>query len=978
MRSIRVMRLGCIVCLFILAFSHIGRSADTLGQKQWVDSVYFQMSLDQKIGQLMMVRAYSKSDNADVKKITELIENYHIGGICFFQGSPVRQVELINEYQKKSKVPLLISIDGEWGAGMRFPNNTISFPRQLTLGAIQDNTLIYEMGQEIARQCKKMGVHVNFAPVVDINSNPDNPVINDRSFGEDKYNVAAKAYAYMQGMQDENIISCAKHFPGHGDTGTDSHYSLPVITHNEARLRSVELFPFHALSNQGLASIMVGHLNIKAWMDDELKPTSLSKKITTDILKKEIGFEGLVFTDALDMAGVTNSYEPGIIELEAFKAGTDILLIPLDVKKAVDHIRSALNDGTISLQRLEESVKKILAAKYASGLSKAQELNTDKVLEFLNRNEALALKTRLIEKAITLVNDEQNLLPIGINETKNVLAISLGAETGNAFEFRMTSMGVINHLTFGKKILPEEKAAVLAEAKKFKKIIITLHDMSKSAKTNFGIDSSQLDLIHDLNLQSKVILCVMGSPYALKNFENISTLVEVYEDDDLFRDALAQALLGVSAMEGRLPVQASAKYYYNAGISKSGNGRMGYSIPERVGMSAAELAKIDLIAGKIISSSAAPGCQVIIAKDGRIVWDGAYGYTDYDRKTRVTSKTIYDVASLTKILATTLLVMDLQEKGVMNVNSPFDNYLPRLDTCNKSGIILKDAMSHVARLQPWIPFYESTLIKSGKQTYADTNIYTKTFSPQFSIPVAKRMFMREDYRDTIWSKILSSPLSPTDAYKYSDLGFIMLYKSIEIITGKRYENLVQDRIYEKLGLQRTLYKPIEKFPLEEIAPSERDDYWRHQVVHGTVHDMGAAMLGGVCGHAGLFSTAEEVAIIMQMLLNGGVYGGQRIFSEKTIAQFTHRHPKSTRRGLGFDMKELDPSKVMNMSTLASDRAFGHTGFTGTSTFADPVNNTVIVFLSNRTFPLSTNNKLAREDYRPRIQDIIYKAIKFHT
>ncbi len=372
-----------------------------------------------------MVRAYSKSDNADVEAVKAEILKNKVGGICFFQGSPKRQAELTNIYQSLAKTPLLISIDGEWGLGMRFPEGAISFPRQLTLGAIQDNSLIEEFGFEVATELKRLGIHVNFAPVVDVNNNSKNPVINDRSFGEDKFNVSAKALAYMNGMQQNGILACAKHFPGHGDTETDSHFDLPTIHHDRARLENIEFFPFRTLSNSGLASMMVAHLNLPAIDDRSNRPTTLSKFAITDILRQDFGFQGLIFTDALEMKALTKHFPAGIAEAEAFMAGNDVLLLSENVDAAINKIKQYLNEGKITIEMVNASVKRILQAKYKAGLNNRTFINTEKVIEEVNSNRAYALKSKLIEKSITLVTDNKDLVPISVIQGERIASLSI-------------------------------------------------------------------------------------------------------------------------------------------------------------------------------------------------------------------------------------------------------------------------------------------------------------------------------------------------------------------------------------------------------------------------------------------------------------------------------------------------------------------------------------------------------------------------
>lgn len=953
-------------------FQHI--SAQNLSKSEWVDSIMSSMTLDEKLGQLFTIRAYSKADNADVEEVKKTLQRFHIGGICFFQGSPKRQVELTNTYQSLSKIPLLISIDGEWGLGMRFPEGAISFPKQLTLGAIQDNSIIEEMGEEIAYQMKSMGIHVNFAPVVDVNNNIRNPVINDRSFGEDKYNVAAKALAYMNGMQHNGLLACAKHFPGHGDTDIDSHSDLPVIKHSRQRLENVEFMPFRTLADQGISSMMVAHLHMPQIDDRPNRPTTLSRFAIQDILRQDFGFQGLIFTDALEMKALSKNFPSGLAEAEALVAGNDVLLLSEDIEAAFKKIKEYLVDGKLSLQRIEESVRRILYAKYDVGLANYQPSDPETVLRIVNSNKSFALKSRLVEKAITLASDEKDLIPLEVKSSEKLACLSIGSARQTPFQNRLDSYADFDHYNTTTDINSGISSTLLQELESYDKIIVSIHDMSKSYGRNFGIAASALNLIKELNQKKEVILVLFGSPYALKNFNDFETVIVAYEDDDVFQDLTAQSLFGAVGLEGKLPVSSSERFYANLGITRPPIQKLGYSIPERVGLNSETLEEINILANELISDKSAPGCQVLVAKDGKIVWEKSYGHMTYGFQQEVSTETVYDLASMTKILATTLAVMKLQETGKLSLFSPIDNYIANLDTTNKSGMKLYDMMAHVAGLYPWIPFYTETQIKEKRKMIPSPAYYRSALNEDFTIPVAKKLFLRTDYRDTIWSKIYRSELRANNDYRYSDLGLYLAAKIVENVSGNKLDAYVDRNYYQPLGLLHTLFNPLTRIPMEDIAPSELDDYWRYQEVRGTVHDMGAAMLGGVSGHAGLFSNARDVAVLMQMLLNGGVYGGKRYLKPSTILQYTQRHPRSTRRAIGFDMKELDITKSMNMSEYASEWTYGHTGFTGTAVYADPVHNIVFVFLSNRTYPDMNNNRLNRKDYRSKIQSVVYKAL----
>lgn len=963
------------ICVLLLSVGVTFCSAQTPSPKQWVDSIYNTMTLDEKVGQLFMVRAYSKADNKDVGTILSQIEKYHIGGICFFQGSPTKQAELTNKYQKKSKVPLLISIDGEWGLGMRFKDDAISFPRQLMLGAVQDNNIIYEMGQEVARQLKRIGVHVNFAPVVDVNNNPANPVINDRSFGEDKYNVIAKSYAYMKGMQDMGVMACMKHFPGHGDTDVDSHYDLPIINHSRGRLDSLEILPFKALVKQGISSTMVAHLHIPAIDDRANRPTTLSKPAVTDILRTELSFSGLIYTDAMDMKGVTKHFPDGEADLEAFAAGVDVLLLPNDLAKGIKAIKEAVASGKISEDRLAYSVKKILSAKHSVGLAKPVSIDLNGIADYVNSNRAHALKSRLIEQAVTLARDDERLVPIREVANLNMTTIAIGAEKETPFQKMISRYASVKHQQVSKKITETSATKLLGIADKEQTVVVSFHDMSKYSKTGFGIDTSALQLLRQIDATNKLIVVVFGSPYALSYFDEFTTVLAAYNEEEITQEIVAQALFGTQTIKGRLPVTSSTKYKNGQGIYRESLGRLGFSIPERVGMSSRTLAKLDDLAAEMISKGAAPGGQMLVARQGKIVLHKAYGHHTYKKEREARTNDIYDVASITKICATTISLMKLYDDGKFDLNASLSRYLgAEVDTCNKRDLNVRSMLAHHARLRGWIPFYTETVSESKKNPKPLEKYYRKIKDETFSVKVANDLYMRADYQDSIWSRIYASDLSEDDEYRYSDLSFYIFHKIIQNITNEGLDQYADQTFYKSLGLRRTGFVPMERHSRYEVAPTEEDLYFRKQRLQGHVHDMGAAMMGGVAGHAGLFSNAYDLSVILQMLLNKGNYGGTQYLKPSTVKTFTTRYHASTRRGLGFDMKELDSNKTINMSEMASASTFGHLGFTGISAFADPEYDLIFIFITNRTYPSMNNRKFARGDYRPKAQTIVYQSM----
>lgn len=946
-------------------------------EQHWVDSIFNIMSFEERLGQLMNIRAHSDKGPEHIAKVESLIKKYHVGGLTFFQGTPEKQVELTNRYQKLTKhIPLMIAMDAEWGVGMRFKSATINFPRQLMLGAIQDNRLIYDMGEEVANQFKRLGMHVNFAPVADVNNNPENPVINTRSFGEDRYNVAVKSYMYMKGMQDNGILGCAKHFPGHGDTDVDSHLDLPVIPHSKERLDSIELFPFRILAEQGVGSMMIAHLHVPIIDSTKNLPTTLSTHAVNGLLRDGLDFDGLTFTDALEMKGVTKHHGNGEVEAKALVAGNDVLTLPGDLSDAIAAIKRFMQEGLYTEAEMNRSVKRVLRTKYRLGLTQFKSISGTKVRADINNPKAKALKRKLIQNALTLVRNGNDLIPFKELDKLSIASLSIGTSSRTDFQKRLDSYKKMSHYQVGKEISSSKKQDLIQKLKDKETVVVSLHDMSAYASRGFGISKSAKDFIEALRQQTQVVLVVFGNPYSLKYFDNVDCVLNAYEENEDTEDLAAQALFGAFSIRGRLPVTASAKSQFNMGVTTNSLFRMGYDAPESVGLDGSLLAKnIDAVMKEGMDARAMPGGVVLVAKDGKIIFEKSYGYHTYSKKRSTRTSDIFDLASITKIAAATLSVMKLHDEGDINIYQPLSNYLTNLENTNKKDLLIRDIMAHRAGLTSWIKFYEQTISNPGKNPRPLKSFYKTKKTEGFSVPVTEKLFLRDDWPDSIWHQIRVSDLRSNTNYKYSDLGFYLMADLVKNQTGKPIDEYVQQTFYQPLGLETATYNPTEKFSVSRIVPTEDDNYFRRQKIQGYVHDMGAAMLGGVSGHAGLFANAQDIAIIMQMLLNKGYYGGKRYFKPETVQLFTTRHPDDTRRGIGFDMFQTNTSLSPNFSQRASHSTFGHLGFTGTATWADPEHNIVFVFLSNRTYPSMNNRKFGRMDIRPRVQDAIYDAMK---
>ncbi|MBU3682058.1 MAG: beta-N-acetylglucosaminidase [Flavobacterium sp.] len=942
---------------------------DSDEQKKWVDSVYQSLNFDERLGQLFMVSAYSNKDSSHTKFIEKLIVEQKIGGLIFFQGGPIRQAKLTNRYQALAKVPLLLGIDGEWGLSMRL-DSTYRYPWNMTLGAIKDKSFIEKMGVQLAQQSKSLGIHFNFAPVLDINTNPKNPIIGFRSFGEDKYNVTESAMALMKGYQSLGLLATGKHFPGHGDTAIDSHSALPTITFSRERLNEIELYPYKKLIDAGLSSVMVAHLNVPSLEWRENLPSSVSHNIITDVLKNQLQFKGLIFTDALNMKAAKNFREPGQIDLEAFMAGNDILLCAEDVPVAKEKICMAYQNGFISEERLAYSVKKIIKYKYRTGLHTYKPLDLTTVYSDLNKTENDALHYKLYENAITVLRNKESILPIQDLTKEKIAYVKLGDDTNNSFVSTLKKYTQITEVTH------ENIDSLQVLLKPFTTVIVGYHKSDKAWKKT-DLSATELANLQQLAQNNRVILDVFAKPYTLlpfANFDDFEGLVMSYQNSDIAQEVSAELIFGAIEAKGKLPVTVHPDLPVNFGLSTPKLNRLGFSSPENVGLNPQKLNEIEPVMQKAIAGKIIPGGQILVARKGKVVYQKSFGTQTYAPDSpKINNENLYDIASLSKIIGTLPVFMQIYEQKKLNLDTELGALLPEFSSSNKAHITIKELLSHQAQLPAWEPFYKNTLdsLKKPLETY-----YSKLYSPTHAFQVADSLFIRSDYPPTILNYIISCKLNPKKEYKYSDFTFIILKEYLEKTSSKTLDELTQQQFFTSIGMNNTLYNPLKKFTPSILVPTEIDTYFRHQLLQGYVHDMTAALQGGVAGHAGLFSNALDVAKMMQLYLQKGQYGNQSYFSTNTFDMFNRCYylDQGNRRGLGFDKPQL-PGTTGPTCGCTSSSSFGHTGFTGTMTWADPDKELIYVFLSNRTYPDATDNKLAKENIREQIQKIIYDAIQ---
>ena len=946
------------------------RTDDYYAQEKWVDSILNSMTIDQKMGQLFMIQAYSNLDTVHENKIKEMIQKYYVGNLIFMQGTPSKQVQLTNTYQSLSKIPLMIGFDGEWGLDMRL-QNTYRFPWNMTLGAIQDNTLIRKFGEHLGRHAKRVGIHVNFAPVVDINTNPLNPIIGNRSFGENKQNVTQKAIAFSQGMQGEGVLANAKHFPGHGDTATDSHLKLPVLTFDRQRLDSVELYPYKRVFDAGMASVMTAHLSIPVLESNPKLPTSLSPSVVTDLLKEELGFLGLIFTDGLNMKGAADYSSSAEIDLAAVLAGNDVLLIPQDVPATISLMKNSIQTGVLSPERIDESVRKILLAKYKVGLHLYKPIDTLNLIKDLNTIEDEVLHRELVKNSITIIKNKKNILPIeDLKKHKKIAYVALGDDTGDQFLDALAKYSKIH------KVDSNNLNEVIDTLEDFDLVVVGFHKSNAHPWKPYEFSNQELVWLHEIARKNKTILAVFASPYSLlniKSFTNLEAVLVAYQNSEIAQEITAQTIFGAIEATGKLPVSIKNEFPVGTGIITKSLQRLQYSIPEAVGMSSKKLARIDSVATVVLEEKMSPGLQVLVARKGVVVYEKSFGYHTDKKKNPVKNSDVYDVASLTKILASLPMLIKAEEEKKIALSSSVRKIVPRFKKSNKDTVTVQEILSHYGQLKAWIPFYKLT-----QDSITNKNLkkfYRAKKTKKFTIKVAENLFLNSSFKDSIYKYIRDAEQREKPGYKYSDLGYYIFKEALEKRYKKDLNVLVDDEFYEPLGANRMSYLPLAKFDKLSIVPSEKDNYFRHQLLHGYVHDMGAAMLGGVGGHAGLFANSNDVAKMMQLYLQKGYYGGKRYFKAATFDKFNKRYysDKKVRRGLGFDKPQLD-STIMATCGCVSDESFGHSGFTGAYTWADPVSGILYVFLSNRVFPTMENYGLVDQDIRTKIQQIIQEAI----
>ena len=956
--------------------------ADSQECKEWVESRLAKMTLKEKIGQLFIHTVPLHDTEANRKNIRNAIKEYKIGGILFSDGKVVNQVTLTNYAQELADIPLMITFDGEWGLNMRL-KEIPAFSRNRVMGCIQDNELLYEYGKEVARQFREIGVHVNFAPVADVDNNPLNPVINTRSFGGDVRNVTGKVIAYSRGLEDGGVLSVSKHFPGHGDTNVDSHKALPVLKFTRERLDSIEMYPFRKAIEAGLGGIMVGHLEIPALSK---KPSSLSPEIL-DILQEEFGFKGIAFTDALEMKGVSNNLN---VCAQALMAGNDMLLPPRNLKREMDGVLAAVKAGKLTEEYLTEKCRKVLTFKYALGLHEPPFIQLSGIEKRLNRPSTQDLRDRLEKAAVTVVGNEGGVLPMDV-DLKNTAILNIGKSSeGKIFHQQLNKYMKVDRILAH----PDSITTLSKRLAKYDRVIVAIHTEKYAAYQGMlATLASKLPLSY-----------VYFTP--LKNiyrkgvaWKKAASVILGHVGSATVQQFVAEVMMGREKATGRISVEVKDYRLPGEGVDLESTKKYR---PEDYGMDASVLSKVDEIALEGIKAKAYPGCQVLIMKDGLPVYDKCFGTFTYEDSKKVEPEHLYDIASLTKTTGTLLAVMKLYDEGKFGLTDPISKYVPAMKGSRKGRITIEDLLYHQSGLPGSHPFYREAIndssytggffkgrIDANHHLRVDRRLYvvddfkykdeylSSASSEDYPLQVAENLFVSPSFPEKILEMIASDKVPLRDRrYRYSCLNFVLLKEMVEQISGMPMDEYLEKEFYAPMGMKSTLYNPLRRFQPEQIVPTIQKDYLRgRKELRGYVHDEIAAFMGGVSGNAGLFSNARDVAKVYQMLADGGQYGGKRYLSLETCQLFMNKKSRISRRTLGFDKPEPTPGKGP-CADEAPKEVVGHTGFTGTCAWADPKNGLVFVFISNRIYPRPFDHKgLMTLKIRPRIQQLMYQALK---
>jgi beta-glucosidase-like glycosyl hydrolase/CubicO group peptidase (beta-lactamase class C family) len=939
-------------------------------EQRWVDSVMQTLSTRQRIAQLFIAPIeLTHNRQPQLERLVRLLQKEALGGLIVMKAQPDAYVPAMNRLQAAARVPLLVSMDAEWGVAMR-TDSSLAFPRQMMLGAVGDNDLIRRMGEAVGEQCRAMGIHMNYAPVVDVNNNPLNPVIHTRSFGDNIYNVAEKSAAYMQGLHNKGVLACIKHFPGHGDTQQDSHLTLPSIDHSAARMDSIELFPFRALMERGVDAIMVGHLQAPAF-DTLQRPATLSRAVVGALLRDELEFAGLVVTDALNMKAVTKGRRADSLALAAFGAGNDVMLMPDSIAASIDVVERAVADGSLSAHRINMKCRKVLAAKYRAGLNRYRPLDESRPLwPRLNAPDDEALRYRLTEQALTVLRNRDDCLPLRRLDTMRIACLSIGAPATDApFRRHLQYYAAVDTFAVPAAVTPDSLLRLRQRLAEYSLVIVGYFPNETRTRRHFGVDSLTARWVAELATEKPVVLTFFGTPYgigAMGDVRSLAAIVVAYENTRYSQERAAQLIFGGVEAQGTLPVTVDSLWVFGNGLRSGPPTRLRYVVPEEIGIARAQLSGIDSLVRQAIEQQALPGAQMMAIRNGAVFYHKTFGRHTYDPASPVVAETdVYDWASITKVGATLPVVMQLTGDGRLSTDSTLGACLPELAGTNKASLKIADLLTHTSGLQAFQPFHKLLFpaIAANDTLRSDSRFFAHRADSAHPLPVAEGLYVSEEFPAYLYRLIDHSSLL-RKTYRYSDWGFLYLQRAVERATGRPLDRLADSLFYSPLGMNFTGFRPLQRIAPGRIPPTENDTVFRCQRVQGTVHDPTAALLGGVAGHAGVFGNANDLAKLLQLYLQGGVYGGARYLTDSVVQLFTSCPlcDRGVRRGFGFDKPEPRPNRPGPVGREWSLESYGHSGYTGNLCWVDPARELIVIFLSNRSFP-NDDKKLNRLNTR---------------
>ncbi|MDP6339748.1 MAG: glycoside hydrolase family 3 N-terminal domain-containing protein [Candidatus Marinimicrobia bacterium] len=948
-----------ILCLALLLSACAG-PGEFISNKSWAEKTLRELTLREKIAQMMVVginMRFMNYGSREWQNIQNHLATDGIGVLHIWFGDAGSALTMLNTLQAKSKVPILVDADIESGLGRRYPG-AVTLPPMMAIAATGDPKYAYEAGRISAEESRAVGIHFNLSPVVDVNNNPKNPIINTRSFGEVPDSVNRYSVEYIRGLHEYGMLATAKHFPGHGDTETDSHSALAQIPSDSARLWQTELPPFKRAIDAGVDAVMVAHVNAPDYQDHAQDPSSLSRFWLQDILREKMNFDGVIITDAMRMGGIVKNYSDEYALLATVQAGSDIVIQNQNLKKSIDIIEKAVLNGAISESRIDASALKVLKMKEKVGLHLDKKISADLTHRVMGKAANFKLAKEMAEKAITVVKNEGDILPLQPALNEKLYVVDLYDGPNNHSESSFTKKLKTN----GRKVVSfqideSDSTAIsdfiLSQIPEDGLVFLNMFANPTEHKDEIFLPKVEADFVNRLiGKCERVIITSFGSPYLIQDFPNAPVYICAYKSSGILQIAAVNAITGKADITGILPVSIPSIAANGTGIKvkakrwPNGNSQLkpGQTLkritPSEISV---KTDSIQLMLNQAVMDSAWPGGVLLAVKDGKIFFHDSFGYHTYQKAEPVTRGDIYDLASITKVIATTSAIMRLVDQKKLSLDDSVVDYLPAFKGRQqkyfdqKSATTIRHLMTHSAGLPPFKQYY---LMNTTPETRLDSVMNTEP-----TIDLANQTI-------------------------YSDVGLITLGKVVEAISGVPLDSLVDSLIFDPLGMGSTYFNPP-KERMKRIVPTEYSDLYG-ELIRGYVHDENAHSLGGIAGHAGLFSTASDLAIFSQMMLNGGKYGWKRIFKEETVQLFTTRANvvEGSSRALGWDT----PSGKVSGGVYLSDNSFGHTGYTGTSLWIDSENQMIVILLTNAVHPNRSYKDPKYFDWRQRIHSALYEAV----